>query len=108
MSSSTPQRETLISIRASYYIAPLVVNDFLRGELGFSLMYGSDTQKEHYGTWGLPARISIGNTRMKWYVKGVLSSAWILDLINIESSSLPYLSSISTGVYFTFGDSSNK
>lgn len=97
------ETNTLSSMQFHYMIAPLVIRSNLRGELGFSLMYGCDSQKEYYGTWGIPARLSAGGKRVHWYVQGVINSAVVLDVISIESDFMPYLANVSTGVQVLFG-----
>jgi hypothetical protein len=95
---SDPETNTLFGMRASYYFAPLVVGDLLKGEIGFALAYGSDAYREYHGSWGVPARLSIGNDRIGFYVDGFVNVTYVSDLLGDFYNTPPYLASVSTGV----------
>lgn len=100
---SVPQVSTLFGMRASYYFAPLLIKDLFKLEAGFAISYGSDEYENYYGSWGIPARVSIGNNKIAYYIDGFANVSCISDLLGDFYNKQPYIASVSTGVRYQFG-----
>ncbi len=93
-------RNTLTEMQALYLFTPFL-GSAARLEIGFSVISASDEYENHYGTWGIPLRLSIGRNRVHWFAQGTLSSGVFADLFVFEGSNIPSIASVTMGASFT-------
>lgn len=93
---------TLFGMRMSYYFAPLRIKEILSVEIGFGVAYGSDEYENYHGSWGVPARLSLGNRKFAYYIDGFANVTYMSDLLGDFYTTPPYLASLTTGFRYRF------